>query len=170
MPPAYSPLLSYDGPVNKDWEERWEINKSLIRWENFDNEKTHWAVTLTPASRRTIYGLQLTRMLLQKINELALQQRSQFVILERGVKEEVEVPVEEVYALHGKYYRVSPKQYQENFQFVNQGFDVYRIPITVKDWTFGIEDTHLNERAIDQMMRDLASRLLKNFRKIAAKK
>ena len=67
--------------------------------------------------------------------------------------------VDQVYALNKKYYRVSTHQAEANWRYVNNGFDTEIIPLTVKDWRVGSEDGHLNDRATDQVMTDLAERL-----------
>ena len=61
--------------------------------------------------------------------------------------------------LNKKYYRVSKRQFQTNWDYVNDGFDTQIVPITVKDWRVGSEDGHLNTEATNQVMVDLAERL-----------
>jgi hypothetical protein len=64
-----------------------------------------------------------------------------------------------VYLLNKKYYRVSKRQFDENWNYINRGLDSEIIPVTVPDWRVGPEDGHLNTRATDQVMSDLAGRL-----------
>jgi hypothetical protein len=64
-----------------------------------------------------------------------------------------------MYALNGKYYRVSKRQLEDNWNYVNQGFQTEIVPVTVNDWRVGPEDGHLNRAATDQVMEDLARRL-----------
>ena len=66
---------------------------------------------------------------------------------------------EHVYALNGKYYRVSKCQFVANWNYVNRGFDSEAIQLTEKNWRVGPEDGHLNAQATDQVMAALAGRL-----------
>ena len=45
---------------------------------------------------------------------------------------------------------------------INQGFQLYVIPIRLDNWEVGPQDLHLNEHATDQVMNDLA-RILNDF-------
>lgn len=157
LPEPYRPLADYDGPVNSEWQRRWDINLGLMRHENLANEKSHFAVGLVPPSPRTRYGLDLTRALLREIRSLVEANAGRFLIL---VSEEPSPPPSEaspdVYVLNGKYYRHSEKQVKANREYVNAGMTTFTVPITVDDYRVGPTDSHLNEHAVDQVMRDLA--------------
>jgi hypothetical protein len=66
---------------------------------------------------------------------------------------------EEVYVLNGKYYRTSSTQLKQNLDYKNQDFDCYVVPITLKKWRVGPNDSHLGEHAVDQVMKDLAEQV-----------
>ena len=55
LPEPYSPLDHYDGPVNREWQERWDTNLGRMRDENLATEKSHMAVMLSPHSKRMQY-------------------------------------------------------------------------------------------------------------------
>lgn len=123
-------------------------------------EKSHMAVMLTPRSRRTQYGLDLTRALLNRIRDLAASNHSKLVIFQVD-DHYFKSNDKQVYVLNGKYFRVAKQQFDENWHYVHQGFDATIIPVTVDDWRVGPDDAHYNERATDQIMGDLA-RFLKD--------
>ncbi len=160
LPEAYSPLDQFDGAVNMEWQARWDTNRGLMRGENLRTEKSHMAVMLVPRSPRTQYGLDLTRALLQRIEQLAVSNHSKLVIFQVD-DHYFKSNDEQIYALNGKYFRVGKRQFDENWRYVHQGFEAMTIPVTVDDWRVGSDDAHYNERATDQIMADLA-RFLKD--------
>ncbi len=162
LPEPYTPLSEYKGPVSQDWQKRWDSNIGLMRYENLDNEKSHLAISLTPRSKRMQYGLQLTKRLLRKIAVLVKAHNGKFVIFRTAESSEgagVFSSGVTVHILNGKFYMTSQKQFEENVEYITNGFTSYVIPITVKGWRVSPTDSHLNERANDQVMRDLAARL-----------
>jgi hypothetical protein len=158
LPEPYSPLHRYEGTVNTEWQERWNTNRGRMRDENLDTEKSHMAVMLTPRSKRMEYGLKLTRALIQRIQQVITSHNGKLAVFQ--VDDHLfDSEDEKTYVLNEKYYRVSKRQFEENWIYINQGFDTYIIPVTVEDWRVGPEDGHLNKQATDQVMRDLAQQL-----------
>jgi hypothetical protein len=164
LPPAYSPLTNYEGPVSDDWQKRMEMLPGYLRYENFDTDKNDRALTLTPRSPRMQYGLDLTRRLLQEMRSFAASGGAQFVIFRTdatpGEKRGQAAGADEVvHALNGKYYKTSDTQYAENLNYLTQGFNSHVIPVTVEPPLVGPEDVHLNEHATDQVIKDLAAKI-----------
>jgi hypothetical protein len=160
LPAAYVPMDRYDGPVRTEWQERWNTNLGRMRDENLATEKSHLVGGLTPRSPRMQYGLDLTRALTLRIQELAAANHAKLVVFQASAGNDgFASDDDEVYVLNKKYYRVSKRQYLENWNYVNAGFDTETIPVTVKDWRMGPEDAHLNAPATDQVMADLVKRL-----------
>ena len=132
-----------------------------LRYENFDTDKNDKALFFSPRSPRVQYGLDLTRKLLQEMQNLAASHGGQFAIFraenspsatsDKGGVEDG------VYILNGKFYQVSTGQYKENLNYLTQGFSNYLVPVTVEPAIVGPEDAHLNEHANDQVMKDLAA-------------
>jgi hypothetical protein len=161
LPSPYVPMTSYNGPVNYDWQKRLEASPLYLRYENFDTDKNDRALYFTPRSPRVQYGLDLTRKLLQEMEQLAASHGGRFAIFRaenppsatsgKGAVEDT------VYILNGKFYQVSSRQYKENLDYLSQGFSSYIVPVTVDPANVGPEDAHLNEHANDQVMRDLAA-------------
>jgi hypothetical protein len=161
LPEAYSPMDHYTGPVRTDWQQRWNTDLGRMREENLATEKSHMAVMLIPRSKRMQYGLDLTRALTLRIQDLVNANHGKLVLFQVAPDDPIFFPAEEeqVYVLNNKYYRVSRRQMEENWSYVNRGFDTEIIPITVKDWRVGPEDGHLNKQATEQAMSALADRL-----------
>ncbi len=159
LPPAYTPLLSYEGPMNHAWEKA----EALLVHENFENEKTHRSMFLTPRSPRMQYGVELTHKLLAEIARTAAQQGASFATLLTVDGRNEVMPVNnlepEVYLFKGKYYRASRRQRDDNLRDINAGFRNFEIPVTVEHPSIGPTDSHLNEHGVDQVMRDLAHQL-----------
>jgi hypothetical protein len=163
LPPPYSPLTKYDGPVTDDWQKRMDMLPDYLRYENFDSDKNDRMVELTPRSPRVQYGLSLTRGLLQEIQRLAASHGAQFTIFRVGnpapTEDRAAEPDEVVHVLNGKYYKTSKAQFNENMNHLTQGFINYSIPVTVEPAIVGPEDVHLNEHATDQVIKDLAAKI-----------
>ena len=164
LPPPYSPLTEYEGPVTDDWQRRMDMLPGYLRYENFDSDKNDRAMNLTPRSPRVQYGLDLTRSLLQEMQCLAASHGAQSVIFTIGANPNTttrgEAGSEEVvHVLNGKYYKTSETQYIENLSYLTQGFISYTIPVTVEPSIVGPEDAHLNEHATDQVIKDLAAKI-----------
>jgi hypothetical protein len=158
LPEPYIPIARYDGRVRTEWQERWRTNAGRMRDENLATEKSHLAVALTPRSKRMQYGIDLTRALVRRIDEVVSAQGGELVVFQAEAQELVPQG-EDVYVLNGKYYRVSRRQYYDNWSAVNQGFDTVTVPVTVSDWRVGPADAHLNAQGTNQVMRDLAIQL-----------
>jgi hypothetical protein len=164
LPPPYSPLTRYDGPATDDWQKRMDMLPGYLHYENFDSDKNDRAMKLTPRSPRVQYGLDLTRSLLQEIQRLAASHGARFAIFRADknptpTKDQAEAPDELVHVLNGKYYKTSETQYNENLDYLTQGFINYFIPVMVEPAIVGPEDAHLNEHATDQVIKDLSARI-----------
>ncbi|HEY6186208.1 MAG TPA: hypothetical protein VIW80_00910 [Pyrinomonadaceae bacterium] len=164
LPPPYSPMTGYDGPASDDWQKRMDMLPGYLHYENFDSDKNDRAMKLTPRSPRVQYGLDLTRSLLQEIQRLAASHGAQFAIFTTSQnpnagKDQPPGPDEVVHVLNGKYYKTSESQYNANINYLTQGFTSYDIPVTVEPQIVGPEDSHLNEHATDQVIKDLAAKI-----------
>lgn len=158
-PPAYAPMTQTSEPVKDDWQRRWDNNIRNMRAENLATEKSHFGVFLTPRSERTQYGLDLTRKLLEEIDRSTQSHGGQLVLFSNAPPPEETDVLEGTHILNGKYYKTSMAQYYSNLDYLSKGFKFYSVPITVAQWKVGPDNTHLNEHAMDQFMKDLASRI-----------
>lgn len=163
LPQPYRPMTKYEGSVNLRFQTQWDLKVHRIRQENLENEKSHFALALTPASPRTRYGLKLTQRLLHEIESLVQKQHGKFVVLNvlKPANDPKVFPPEgeNVFLLNDKYYRMSREQFKENIRAINQDFHAYTIPVTVKEWRAGPQDGHLNEKTTNLVMKDFAKRL-----------
>ena len=164
LPQPYIPITNYQGPVCNDWQKRYDDDVGYMRNENLQTEKSTLAMSLTPVSKRTQYGLDLTRRLLREIDHTVRKNGGRFVVFNTEAPEEAyDRPEckgnEVVHRLNNKYYKTSRTQYRENVNYINEGVASFIIPVTVSAWRRGPDDGHLNEHAVDQVMRDLAGKL-----------
>lgn len=153
LPEAYRPMDVYDAAADQVWTEKSP--------EDLRGEKTHLSLLLTPRSPRTQYGLDLTRALMREIKDLTERRGGRFLAfgvntLPHTMRLLNDLP-DEVYKIEGKFYRISVRQYKENVEYLNAGFDYRWVPVTLGPSRVGPEDAHLNEHAVDQVMKDLAS-------------
>jgi hypothetical protein len=108
------------------------------------------------------YGLDLSRRLLQEIQNEVTARGGDFVIFRTRSNSDSKEEIyrhEQIYVLRGKYYKVSLAQEEASVVYMNQGFKEYVVPITLEDHYVGPADYHLNEHATDQVMKDLANSL-----------
>lgn len=70
LPPAYTAMTTFTGPVKDDWQQIWNSNREA-RFENVDSERSVLALYLMPRSSRTQYGLDLMRKLIEEIERQA---------------------------------------------------------------------------------------------------
>ena len=159
LPPPYEPLSDYTGPVNDTWDTMLKQGAGSIPLDNMATEKSHEAIYLTPRSPRSQYGIDLTRRLLGEMSRLAGAHGSGFLTFWVDAPN-LEVPdPEAVYSLNGRYYRVSNRQRLANMGDVNDGFESLILPLRTRHWRISPTDLHLNDHAVDDVMRDLAAAL-----------
>ena len=163
LPSPYAPMITYTGVVNESWQKRWDGGTGLMRQENLETEKTHFAINLNPFSPRMKYGLELTRRLLEEIQSLVTRHGGSFLVF--NVVPAGDKASEEVHMLNKKYYRTSTLQRDENIASMNKGLPWMTIPITVVSWRVSPTDSHLNVSANDQVMRDLATQAIQRYRR-----
>lgn len=168
LPRPYQPLTHYEGPFVTDWDPSDPNNKSpYLKDENLRNEKSHFAIHLYPRSERMQYGLNLTRKLIGLINDLAREHDSKFFIFytlkpndQLQLKDEKADDVI-VHKRDGLFYRTSFKETMANQAYVTNGFTTFAIPILVDAWKVSDTNSHLNCAANEQVMRDLAAKIMK---------
>ena len=159
LPPAYVAMSTYSGKANHDWQHRWDNDIGLMRGENLGIEKSHFAMYLTPRSKRMQYGLDLTKMLMKEMRNLTESNGSEFFVF-RATPPDSRVKADEtVHELNGKYYRTSGEQYNRNLSDLDAGFKNIEANITLDHWRVGPNDSHLNEEANDEAMRLLSDKL-----------
>jgi hypothetical protein len=151
LPPPYEPMTHYSGFATENWHV---LNRRL---EDIEREKTHVILSLFPRSERTEYGVQLANKLLKAMREQSEASGAGFVAF---AVDRPDFPLRDgVYKLRkgpkSIFARLSGEQYWENIAEVNRNIEFFVIPVRVKSFMKG-RDPHLNERAVDQVMKDLA--------------
>ena len=160
LPRSYAPLVGYSGPTATNLQALWDANLGGFRGDSLDNEKSRRAIFLTPRSARMAYGLDLTRRLLLEMQKLVTARNGSLDLFWPVIEDDLPAPgTEHVERLNGKDYRVSRQQYDANLAEIARGFRLVNVPVTMKDHAVGPADTHLNERAVDEVMRELAATL-----------
>lgn len=158
LPPAYAPLTDWNGPVDRSWQERWERDAPAGEGEDVAREKSHYAIRLTPPSPRMRHGIELARRLLAEMATLCGEHGARFELLDVPWPELLAEPAT-VHLQDGRLYRTSGAQMAANVAALTDGFVCHTVPATVDSPRVGPGDVHLNQHAVDQVMRDLCPRL-----------
>ncbi len=154
LPPPYQPQIDYQGETDHSWHEEWLANPQIAKkYIVFEREGP--TNQYTPRSKRREYGYELTRRLFSEIKKLVETHNGQFIIYKEERPWELR-DMEKAYFFKDKYYRVSMKQYHDNMKELFEGFEFYKIPLNMEDVTIEGRDEHLNQEAIDKLMRELA--------------
>jgi len=103
----------------------------------------------------------LTRELIREKERLITSRGGQFVSFMHTIPltDAEGIRKDGAHTLNGSYYRTSQRQFDENVNYINQGFTFLTIPVTVEQWRVGPENYHLNDHATDRVMKDLAKQL-----------
>ena len=162
LPEAYRPRSEPNGEVNDFFEKMWDASPELNTNDVLSIEKSYLSIFLEPPSARFKYGMDLMRKLTGEIESTATNKGAGFcifqhVLLDSGISDPAQS-----YEIQGRYYLASLAQRKRNEDYVNAGFKTVAIPVTVEDYKVAEDDPHLNERAVDQVMRDLAIALVAN--------
>tara|TARA_A100001015_G_scaffold321276_1_gene451169 strand:- start:2712 stop:3860 length:1149 start_codon:yes stop_codon:yes gene_type:complete len=159
LPEPYTPMDSYEGEVRMEWQEAWDRKEMGFLVDNFDEDKNHFCLFLVPRSPRVSYGIELSRLLMSKMQKAVEKQNGAFVTFSASRFDEVvqgKPGEERVYQLNGKFYKTSLDQALKSLADINEGFEFLNLPVREKVWRMGPEDAHLNQHAVDLMMKDLA--------------
>jgi len=164
LPPAYSPLESWEGKANPLWQDK-NFRENPVR------EKSHLAPLLAPASPRMDYGIELTRALLLKIKGLVESKGGVFlsILPEHPYRKylDSELPTirtiaetyyqgDQVYEWQGKFYKTSKAQAEENLSRIMKDVPFYRFPVDLEGCTLSSTDFHFTTLANRFAMSELA--------------
>ncbi len=156
LPPAYGPTIVSEAL----FEHRWQYGRPSV-WD-YQREKSHHALALTPRSKRTDYALRLTNSILNAMRRLVESHSGEMIAFHLDYPDEVNFPpqqrpAKQVQIVAGEHYVTSNAQWLENVQSVYQGIEALEVEVTIPDFQVGPTDPHLNDQANDQVMRDLAT-------------
>lgn len=156
LPAPYKPFTEYQGEFDNSWHEMW-VKDPLEAFSGIEYERVGFSNQLTPRSELRSYGIDLTRKLFSEIKRVTESQGGHFTVFKEDKPWELEYLYEEkVYHMNGKYYKLSMKQYNDNLQDIYSGFEHYRIPLDMDNYQVSSEDQHLNQQAIDKLMKELS--------------
>jgi hypothetical protein len=156
LPLPYQPLSYYEGEVDYSWHERWKTDTQNA-YKRIWDEREGPTNQFTPKSELRDYGIDLTRKLLSEIKKLVEANKGRFIIFKEERPWELEERNgEKIYFLNGKYFKTSMKQYLNNLKDIFYGFEHYRVPLNMENYTLRPRDYHFNQEAIDRLMKEIA--------------
>lgn len=162
FPEAYRPILKPDGDANDFFQRMWDSDPELNTNDVLSIEKSYLSIFLEPPSARFQYGMDLMRALIGEIESVAAGNGARFCIFHHVLPDSGISDASQIYEVQGRRYRASLAQRRRNEEYVNSGFKTIAITVTVEDYKVAEDDPHLNERAVDQVTRDLAAALTAN--------
>ncbi len=156
LPMPYKPLDKYEGLVDYTWQKGWASSVKLA-FKGIESEISTVGMHFTPRSKRREYGIELTRFLFSEIKKTTEANGGHFIILKAERPWEVKnSETEKAFFLQGKYFRTSIKQYKNNLKELLDGYEHYRIPLNMENFTISEDNAHLNEKALRKIMQDLS--------------
>jgi len=156
LPTPYQSLKRYKGAFDTTWDEMWKQNPKEV-YAGIDYERESVANQLTPRSEMRKYGIDLSRKLFTKIKELAEANNGHFIIFKEERPWEIQYTEKvNVHYMNGKYYMLSMRQYHDNLKELYDGFESYRIPLELDNYTASSDSEHLNQQAIDKLFKEIA--------------
>lgn len=160
LPPAYEPVQDAASPSDL-WQRLLDEDFGWMRYEDLDKEKSNFAIGLVPPSPRMRYALELSRLLLARIQELVEGRGGRFVAFRVLTKtsrlyQQPRHMEPRDYSFRGKVYRFSFGQELENIASMNKGIPFLEVPCTLYNWKLKRADWHLNGAATNDAMKNLA--------------
>jgi len=169
-------------PANEQWEEtlpidvktnsfvkRYDISGSdhwFHDYENFENGKNSFSLWIKKRSPRLSYGISLTNRLLHRIYDLCRSKDTQFMIFwvepKRGFNEfpsrKFKDPFE-YFQVKNKTYCFSNNSFNKYMTEITKGLPSVSFKIEMKEWWRDYSDSHLNEKANEEIMEKLAKKI-----------
>jgi hypothetical protein len=168
LPPAYSGGSVQPGRVRSLVEfaaAQYQVSvpemAAALAHENFENEKTHASIALTPRSPRLQYSIRLTRALLREIAQLCRQQGATFLVFHIDTRPYANLPEEPTpFEVSGRLVTLSNAAEQAAVIREVLG-DVPSLVLSGYRPHFRTSklDAHLNDEGNHYFMRELARRL-----------
>jgi len=130
--------------------------------EAIEIEKSHYAIFLDPPSKRMEYGVQLTRLLLDSIQQLCKNNKANFTLF-TGLNNEVTDMRDSSYYVEadGKVYKLSKQTFFNNVSAISSGFPFYLFVLDTKWKQISRSDNHhynfiaqqeLAQKIVDQIL------------------
>ena len=170
LPAPYRPLTQYAGSYATDWDPSNPDNDPFVQSERLQTEKSYYSVQLFPRSERMQYGLDLTKKLLGKIQDLTNERNGSLIVFytllpdEKRSLDKDEMDDIVVQKRDGLFYRSSLRQKMVNMAYVNDGFTTIAIQVLLENWRVSKFNAHLNCAANEQVMHDLAAKIAESVK------
>jgi hypothetical protein len=169
LPPAYRPMAIDAATPSLAATLARHIGVSIgdlpyFSRENFDNEKTHLGIFLVPVSARLAYGVKLTRLLLQAIQQLCEANGAGFRIF---MFEDwpARLPAEPtLFEVNGKGYMLSVASARHLVDELLRGLPTIRVHGPPPNSFVSATNRHLNAEGNRYVMEALAGRLQAEFK------
>jgi hypothetical protein len=163
LPQPYVAFDTCDQECKTDWDPEFNASNPYISGENFKNEKSHYAIGLHPQSERLVYSLELTRLLLQEIQNLCDTNDCEFIIFQKLdpiQREAIETKQFDCQKIGDKYYIYSEYLIDQRQKELNSDFISFDIPVLTDQWVVSDLDSHLNPESNRQVITSLADSLI----------
>jgi len=171
LPPAYRARAAERGGVPSLVEyaatrfglARADVERALVL-ENFENEKTHVSIALTPRSPRLDYSIRLTRALLQEIARLCRRHRAPFLVfyVDTGPTGLPEAPTQ--FEVSGRVVTLSNAAARAVVREVLADVPSLELSGYRSEFRVSSTDAHLNEAGNRYFMAQLARQLAASLR------
>jgi len=165
LPPAYQPITLPEGArsLAQMLAEQHGIRVDELpyfRDENFQTEKTHFSIYLTPPSPRLRYAASLTRALLLRIRDLCQANDAAFFILDTAPKLSSFPDAPTLFEVSGKGYLLSSASARRLIAGVLDGLPTIRVEGIPTGAVVSKTDHHLNATGNTYVMEALARQLV----------
>lgn len=160
LPDPYRPLSDRSLPQRDDWQV--SFTSRVESGDNFENDKNHLSLFLVPRSPRVDYGIQLTRALITEIEAESNSHGASLVLFRTSDTKKLSQLAEpdRYFWTDDGVYHFSREQYDKSVAEITDGFVSLSVPVTFEPAAVGPTDSHLNEHATAQVMKDLGNLLV----------
>ncbi len=163
LPESYIDFKSSNEFKEEDYLIDLNLKDDDYKNENLFTEKSHLAIGLIPRSPRMEYGIKLTNKLITEMENLSLENKSKFIILDFYTSEDVQNLDTIIYVKNSEMYLYSNSMVLENKMMVNEKFNQFKFEITWPDYKVSDSDPHLNVETYSKALDSLASFIIKDY-------
>ncbi|MEZ5965119.1 MAG: hypothetical protein R3F56_14895 [Planctomycetota bacterium] len=167
LPPVAAPLPVDEAQARTDWGWFDKSVRGPQAAQDFRREFLGVLAQIDPPSPRAVYATTLIQRLLQRMRAVTEAQGGVFRVLvdERSDATLPDGLYETTAGDQRLRLRLTRRAFDANLARMTADLDVARIPVTVETWAASADDPHLNAAAVDQVMHDLASELVRTMPK-----
>jgi len=142
--------------------------------ETVETQQSHWAIWLNPRPARVDYGIELTRVLLSRMRDVAKSHGAGFAMFQHDHHSPASIanfirmkhprysPGTVALTHGGHWYLADPEMYRKAREDTVRGFPFMHVPITLENARVSDRDLHLNLEGNRQVLGDLAAMMAKD--------